>query len=155
MITRLATAAFLVWLAFLSGGKAPNPNPVPDVKPMPRLIEEVRPVSEILRNAEIYDRMIFASVFEQCADAAEDKLTEVRVTFENTLGLQVFTQQALRVAWARIADASGKYPGLNDAVEQLFTDLLGTEIEPITPETLKNYADLCRALAYAGMPGDE
>lgn len=119
------------------------------------MIEEVQPVAAILRNAEIMDRLIFASVLEQCADAAEDKLPDVKVTFDNTLGLQVFTEQALRVAWARIADATGKYPGLNDTVEGLMADTLGTEIKPITPEILRDYADLCRALAYAGMPGDQ
>ena len=155
MFVRFIAAAFLIWFVFLNGEKQPAPAPIPDVKPRPAMIEEVQPVAEILRNAEIFDRMIFASVFEQCADAAEDKLEEVTVTFENTLGMKVFTETALRVAWARIADASGKYPRLNETVEQLFTDLLGNEIEPITPEILEDYADLCRALAYAGMPGDE
>ena len=121
MFVRFIAAAFIIWFVFFNGEKQPAPAPIPDVKPRPAMIEEVRPVVEILRNAEIFDRMIFASVF----------------------------------AWARIADASGKYPRLNATVEQLFTDLLGNDIEPITPEILEDYADLCRALAYAGMPGDE
>lgn len=153
MLVRIFAAAFLVWFVFLNGENKPAPSP--DTRPAPRMLEEVQPVAAILRNAEILDRLIFASVLEQCADAAEDKLSDVTVTFENTLGLQVFTEQALRVAWARIADATGKYPGLNDTVEGLMADTLGTEIKPITPEILRDYADLCRALAYAGMPGDQ
>lgn len=153
MLARIISAAFLVWFVFLNGENKPAPQP--DPTPVPRMLEEVRPVAEIMRNAGIMDRLIFASVLEQCADAAEDKLADVKVTFDNTLGLQVFTEQALRVAWARIADASGKYPGLNDTVEGLMADTLGTEIKPITPEILRDYADLCRALAYAGMPGDQ
>lgn len=154
-MTRTIAAAALLWFVFY-GIPQPSPSPdKPDNKPRPAMYTEVEPVAEILRNADIFDRMIFASVFEQCADAARDELEDVEVTFDNTLGMKVFTESALRVAWSRMADASGKYPRLNSTVESLFDEVLGTEIRPVTQEILDDYADICDALSWAGMPGDE
>lgn len=152
---RVVAALALLWFVFFFQQGKTVPTPDEPGNPKPAMYREVEHVAKILSNADIFDRMIFASVFEQCADAAEDNLEDVEVTFENTLGMKVFTESALRVAWGRMADASGKYPRLNDAVESLFDEVIGTEIRPVTDEILEDYADLCRALAWAGMPGDE
>lgn len=152
---RIASALVLLWFVFFFQQEKTVPTPDETDNTKPAMHREVEPVARILRNADIFDRMIFASVFEQCADAAEDKLEDVEVTFENTLGMKVFTESALRVAWSRMADATGKYPRLNDTVEGLFDEVIGTKNRPISDEILDDYADLCRALAWAGMPGDE
>lgn len=154
MIGRVVAAAAILWFVFFQADKAPTPD-APDNKQRPAMYREVEPVADILRKADVFDRMIFASVWEKCADAVEDNLEDVTITFENTLALKLFTESALRVAWGRIADASGKYPRLNETVEQLFNDLLGNEIRPVNDDILDDYADLCRALAWAGMPGEE
>ena len=117
--------------------------------------DQVEGVAAILADASIFDRMIFASVWEQCASAADGTLEDVEVTFESTMGLRIFMQSALRVAWGRIAGASNKYKGLNEEVEELFKEVLGNEVRPVTEEILDDYIDLCLALAWAGMPGDE
>lgn len=152
-MARIVVAAALLWFVFFQADKGTVPV-APDVKPRPAMYDDVMPVVKILDKADIMDRMIFASVWENCADAVEDNLEDVTITFENTLALKLFTESALRVAWGRIADASGKYPGLNNEVESLFSELLGNEIRPVTDEILEDYADLCHALAWAGMPGE-
>jgi hypothetical protein len=154
MTFRLVAAAALIWFVFFNDEKLPSPVK-PDPQPRPAMHDQVEGVAAILADASIFDRMIFASVWEQCAAAAEGTLDDVEVTFDNTMGLRIFTQSALRVAWRRIAGASDKYKGLNEEVEELFTDVLGNEVRPVTEDMLDDYVDLCLALAWAGMPGDE
>lgn len=147
---RIVVAAALIWYVF-QPQKTEVPT-VPDDAPAVSWQEKVAPVARILRNADTFDRMVFASVWENAADAVEGSLEEVEVTFENTLGLKVFTESALRVAWGQIADASGKYDGLNAAVERVFDEAFTTDVKPITDKERDDYIDLCRALAWAGMP---
>lgn len=149
---RVVAAVALIWFVFFyQKGEVPVVVPA-DNKPSAAMQEKVAGVARIMSGASMYDRMAFAACWENAADAVEGSLKDVEVTFENSLGIQAFTQSVLRVAWQQIADASGKYDGLNEEVERLFASTFGMDVKPITEQDRDKYVELCRAIAWAGMP---
>lgn len=158
MSVRNLAAFGLLYIVF-AGVPAGIPMPSPDVptRPVPSaaMREEVEPVAAILRNADIIDRAIFAEVWEQAAEIVLGEDDDIQVSFDNTLGLRTWTAAIANASWKRVAKATGKYPGLSDAIEGAFSDVIGNEIAPVTDEMIEKYAELCRALAWAGMPTDQ
>lgn len=159
MNLRTIAAIGLIYVAFAGlpqGGSSPQPVPTPNRPvPSPAMQTEVEPVAKILRDADYYDRAVFASIWEQAARIVDGEDDEIEVTFDSTLGMRLWTVGIIDAAWRRIAGAKGKYPGLGDAVEDAFGNLLGNDVRPVDGELLEDYSDLCRALAWAGMPADE
>jgi hypothetical protein len=49
---------------------------------------------------------------------------------------------------------SGKYAGLQEAVEQAFTDTIGNEVRPWTDDLADDVVELFDALAWAGAKGE-
>lgn len=159
MNLRTLAAIGLLYFAFAGlpqGGRLPQPDTTPD-RPVPskEMQSEVEPVARALKGADYYDRAVFASIWEQAARIVDGEDNEVEVSFDSTLGMRLWTIGIIDAAWRRIAGAQGKYPGLGDAVEEVFSDLIGNDVRPVDDELLEEYADLCRALAWAGMPSDE
>lgn len=111
----------------------------------------VRPVAEIMRKADDFDRAVFAATFEEAAKLVAGEVPDTEVIFENTLGLRIFTVSVIDIAWRRLAGARGKYAGLNQAVETAFESVLSRDVKPVTDETKAAYIELCRALAWAGV----
>jgi hypothetical protein len=63
----------------------------------------------------------------------------------------LFTQVALEVAWRRIGDqATGSVDGLRTAVETAMRSVLGLDAVPVTAEMRGRYAEVARAIAWAG-----
>ena len=159
MNLRTIAALGLLYVAFVGlpqGGGSPQPVPTPDrPAPSPAMQSEVEPVAKALKGADYYDRAVFASIWEQAAKIVDGEDEEIEVTFDSTLGMRLWTVGVIDAAWRRIAGASGKYPGLGDAVEEVFANLLGNDVRPVDDDLLREYSDLCRALAWAGMPTDE
>ena len=58
------------------------------------------------------------------------------------------------MAWSRLANASGKYPGLDAAVEKAFTDTIGNEVKPWDDNVQEDAVELFEALAWAGAKGE-
>lgn len=153
MSPRIIVAAALLYVAF-AGMPAITPSPVklPVIAtPSQEMASIVDPVAKIMRNADAFDRAVFASTFEQAAILVAGEMPDSEVKFENTLGLRLFTVTVIDIAWRRLAKANGKYAGLNDAVEQVFETVLTRDVKPVTPEIKSRYIELCRALAWAGV----
>jgi hypothetical protein len=159
MNLRTIAAIGLIYVAFAGlpqGGGSPQPDTTPDRPvPSPAMQSQVEPVAKALKGAAYYDRAIFASVWEQAAKIVDGEDDDIEVTFDSTLGMRLWTVGIIDAAWRRIAGASGKYPGLGDAVEEVFADLLGNDVRAVDETLLREYSELCRALAWAGMPNDE
>jgi len=59
---------------------------------------------------------------------------------------------ALDLGWRRLgANQPGKYAGLREATEAAFAQVLGPNEVPVTKELRARYAELCRAIAWAGV----
>jgi hypothetical protein len=97
------------------------------------------------------ERMIWASVWEKAAvvvSAPEGK----EAVFTDTRSLRGFTVLSLDIAWRRMAGRQpGDFPGLREGVEQALGGVVGLEVKPVTPELRKAYAEVCRAIAWAGI----
>lgn len=130
----------------------PEPVPVSIEPPAPHLQERVKAVAACLANASIVDRMVWAETWTKAGLVVSGDATISPPAFTDTRSLREFQKLAVSIAWRRIAgNAPGKYEGLAEATEQTFATVLGLEVRPVTPEMRREYADLCRALAWAGM----
>lgn len=154
-LTRLAAAALLIGAAW---GKVPLPTlPVaaPSVTvetPSDEMQRVVTPIAEALRFASAADRMLWASVWSKAAVVAAGDAVSTEVVFTDTKSLRGFTVLALEIAWRRIGGSqSGKYAGLREATEAAFAQVLGKSEVPVTKDLRERYAELCRAIAWAGV----
>jgi hypothetical protein len=74
------------------------------------------------------------------------------VVFTDTRSLRGFTVLSLDIAWRRLAgNQPAKYAGLREAVEKAMAGVVGIEVVPVTTDLRKQYADACRAIAWAGI----
>lgn len=151
---RFIVAAALLYVA-ANGVDLPSLKPlavtVVPAAPSAAMKDIVGPVAAIMRNADDFDRAVFAATFEEAANLVAGESSDTEITFENTLGMRIFTVSVIDIAWRRLANARGKYSGLNNAVEQAFESVLSRDVKPATEEIKAKYVELCRALAWAGV----
>ena len=156
-IGRVAAAALIVAAAW---GKIPVPSlpaAVPTVTveaPSVRLQELVAPVAKALAPLPASDRILWASVWKKAATVVEGDTSVEAVTFTDTKSLRLFTVLALDLAWRRIGGhAPGSVQGLRDAVESAIGSVVGTDAVAVTPQIRASYAEVARAIAWAGIHG--
>lgn len=112
----------------------------------------VRPVAEAMRAVPAGDRMLWAQVWSKAAIVVAGDAVSTDVVFTDTKSLRAFTILALEIGWRRIGgNAPGEYAGLRQAVEAAFAAVLGTSEVAVTKDLRERYAELCRAIAWAGV----
>lgn len=155
-VTRVAAAGLIVGAAW---GKVPMPTlsvptvrPVEVVTPSDAMQRVVTPVTAAMRSVPMSDRMLWAELWNKSAVVALGDGVSTEVVFTDTRSLRLFTVLALEIGWRRIGgNAPGIYPGLREAVEGAFAQVLGTGEVPVTKDLRTKYAELCRAIAWAGV----
>lgn len=157
LLTRV-TAAGLILAA--GWGRLPLPEfpaTVPTVTvetPSAAMQELVGPIGRALGRLPAADRVLWASVWGKAAVVVETPGSGETQIFTDTPALRLFTVVALDVAWRRIGGHSpGSISGLKQAVETAMGSALGTEGVPVTAEVRARYAELARAIAWAGQNG--
>lgn len=152
MNLRIIAALGLLYVAFNGMPELPSPKPSrPNLdEPSADLQKAVSDVARICEKMDTFDRMVWMATWEDAAQIVAGEDDDVQVTFENTLGLRLFASSVFDVAWRRLAGASGKYAGLDAAVEKAFEMAVGNEIEPWSDELQDAVADLFDAMAWAG-----
>lgn len=153
-ITRLAAAGLIVAAAW---GKVPLPTlpqTVPAVvvpEPTADLQVLVEPVAKALGTLPAADRAVWAAVWSKSALVVEAEGGTSVAAFTDTPALRSLTVVALDIAWRRIqGHAPGSIAGLREAVETAMRSVLGLDSTPATPDVRRRYADVCRAIAWAG-----
>ena len=152
---RVAAALLIVAAAW---GKLPLPEfgvvNVPAVvvpQPTPELQRLVAPVAEALAGLPAEKRQLWAATWSKAALVVEAEGTTTVAVFTDTPSLRLFTQIALDVAWRRLGEqAPGSVDGLRTAVEAAMRSVLGLDSVPVTGEMRGRYAELARAIAWAG-----
>jgi len=155
-VTRVAAAGLIVGAAW---GKVPMPSlsvpavrPVEVVTPSDAMQRVVTPVSAAMRTVPMSDRMLWAELWNKAAIVALGDGVSTEVVFTDTRSLRLFTVLSMEIGWRRIGGNSpGVYPGLREAVEGAFAQVLGTGEVPVTKDLRARYAELCRAIAWAGV----
>lgn len=155
-LTRTAAAGLIVAAAW---GKVPMPSlsvpavrPVEVVTPSDAMQRVVTPVAASMKSVSMSDRMLWAELWNKAAIVALGDGVSTEVVFTDTRSLRLFTVLAVEIGWRRIGGNSpGVYPGLREAVEAAFAQVLGTGEVPVTKDLRARYAELCRAIAWAGV----
>lgn len=157
LIARLAAAVLLIAAAW---GKVPMPTlAVPSVAPAvvvdtpsDEMQRVVTPIADVMRNASAVDRALWAQLWSKAAIVVAGDAVSTEVVFTDTRSLRAFTVLALDLGWRRLgANQPGKYAGLREATEAAFAQVLGPNEVPVTKELRARYAELCKAIAWAGV----
>ena len=155
-IARTAAAGLIVAAAW---GKVPLPTlpaaPVQRVTvetPSDAMQQVVSPIAEALKSAPMGDRMLWAEVWSKSAVVVAGDAVSTEVVFTDTKSLRAYTVLALEIGWRRIGgNKPGQYAGLREATEAAFAQVLGKAEVPVTKDLRERYAELCRAIAWAGV----
>lgn len=156
-IARVAAAGLIVAAAW---GKLPMPEFAPVVpafsidvpEPSPELRTAVEPVRTALAGLSPADRALWAATWAKAAVVVEADGTSSVEAFRDTAALRLFTQVALDIAWRRLGKHQpGSVDGLREAVEGAMRSVLGLDAVPVTPQMRGSYANVARAIAWAGL----
>lgn len=152
---RVAAAGLLVAAAW---GKVPLPTftaPAATVTvetPSEAMQTTVQPIAAAMRAMPMGDRVLWAQLWNKAALVAAGDVVSTEVVFTDTKSLRAFTVLALEIGWRRIGGHKpGEHKGLREAVEAAFAQVLGTAEVPVTKDLRERYAELCRAIAWAGL----
>ena len=150
---RLIAAAALLAVAFgglpsFPGQPKPDATPV-DVTPSPGMMTAVADVKTQLSKYPRKERALWTELWTEVAKVATDPITAP--TIHDTPTLRAYQVEMLRIGWLVLGDhAPGANPALDVAVSAAFGATLTGEERPVTPEVLAQYAELAKALAWAG-----
>lgn len=152
---RIAAAGLIVAAAW---GKVPVPKwpasasvtvNVPD--PTKALRDSVGPVTTALGKLSPSDRALWAATWAKAALVVEAEGATSVAVFTDTPSLRTFTTTTLDIAWRRIGGHTpGSVAGLRGAVEASMRYALGLDAVPVTPDVRARYAEVARAIAWAG-----
>ena len=157
LIARVAAAGLILAAGW---GKLPLPKmpagaaTITVETPSNAMQQVVTPIADALKSAPMGDRMLWAQVWSKAAVVAAGDAVTTEVVFTDTKSLRAFTVIALDIGWRRLGgNQSGKYAGLREATEGAFAQVLGKAEVPVTKDLRDRYAELCRAIAWAGVNG--
>jgi hypothetical protein len=157
LFARVAAAALILAAAW---GKVPMPTiQVPSVvpavsvdTPSDEMLRVVTPIADVMKSASAVDRALWAQLWSKAAVVVAGDAVSTEVVFTDTRSLRAFTVLALDIGWRRLgANQAGKYAGLREATEAAFAQVLGPNEVPVTKELRARYAELCKAIAWAGV----
>ena len=158
LLARIFAAGFLIAAAW---GKVQMPSlalpaAVQTVKvetPSVEMQATVKPVADAFASAPMSDRMLWAQLWSKAAVVVGGDAIVGEVVFTDTRSLRAFVVLALDIGWRRIGgNQPGKYAGLREATEAAFANVIGKDVVTVTPELRKEFAELCRAIAWAALP---
>jgi hypothetical protein len=156
-IARVAAAGLILAAAW---GKVPMPEFYPVVpavsidvpEPSPELRAAVEPVRKALASLSAADRALWAATWAKAALVVEADGTSSVEAFRDTAALRLFTKVALDIAWRRLGKHQpGSVDGLRESVEASMRSVLGLDAVPVTPQVRGSYADVAKAIAWAGL----
>ena len=155
-LARIAAALLIVAALW---GKIPLPQ-VPGIVDVPTVVVPepsaelqrlVAPVAQALAGLPADKRQLWAATWSKAAVVVEAEGTTSVPVFTDTPALRLFTTVAIDVAWRRLGDMPpGSVAGLKEAVEAAMRSALGLDAVPVTSEMRGRYADVAKAIAWAG-----
>ena len=154
---RIAAAVLIIAAAW---GKVPLPSlalpaAVRTVKvetPSDAMQTTVKPVAAAMVGMNAVDRAIWADTWSKAALVVAGDVAAKEVAFTDTRSLRLFTALALDIAWRRIGKHSpGENEELRKAVEAVYGSVMGDEELPVTRDLRERYAEMAKAIAWAGI----
>ena len=121
--------------------------PTPSAE-MQRLVE---PVATALAGLPADKRALWAATWSKAALVVEAEGATTVAVFTDTPALRLMTTVALDVAWRRLGDVPpGSVAGLREGVETAMRSALGLDSVPVTSHVRASYAEVAKAIAWAG-----
>ena len=155
-LARIAAALLIVAAMW---GKIPLPQ-LPGIVEVPAVVVPepsadlqalVQPIRAALAGVPADKRQLWAATWSKAAVVVEAEGTTSVAVFTDTPALRAFTSIALDVAWRRLGNqAPGSVAGLKEAVEAAMRSAMGLDAVPVTGEMRGRYADVAKAIAWAG-----
>ena len=152
-VARLIAACVLLAIAFCGVPSLPTMQPETTIEtPDDAMQSATKDVHRIMRAASVIDRCLWAQVWSKVAATAGGDATDTEIVFTDTRALRAFNIIAMNIAWKRLAgNQAGKYAGLGEACEKAFNDVLGKDVQAVTPEVRAKFVALANALAWCGI----
>jgi len=127
---------------------------VPVEEPTAVVKDTVEPIARAMKHVSHGDRLVWAATWNKAADVARGDASGTEPVLTTTNSVRLFTVLALDIAWRRISKhVPGSNEPLRKAVQSAMDQTLGTEAVEMTPELRAKYAELCNAIAWAGIHG--
>ena len=152
-ICRVAAAVLLIGAAW---GKIPLPRLTAGAAvinvptPSAELQSAVEPVAKALAGLPAADRNLWASLWTKAGVVVAGDAVQSEVILRDSRALRSFTTLAVDIGWRRIGGHEpGSVPGLRQAVEAAYGQVVGTDDVPVTAELRARYAALASAIAWA------
>lgn len=148
---KLAAAAALLAVALgvvpLSPPSKPDSTPTP-VAPSAELQAAVASVRPLLAKYPSAKRKLWVELWTDAAKVATDPKTAAAIP--DTPTLRAYQIEMLTIGWVILGEqAPGANPELDAAVNAAFRTVLTDDERAVDATTLAQYADTCRALAWA------
>jgi len=120
--------------------------------PTAEMQQLVAPVATALKKLPAGSRLIWAQTWSKAAVVVSGDAVTTEVVFTDTRSLRLFVAIALDIAWRRIGgNIPGQHEDLRAATEAAYaTCVLGKDV-PVTADIRSRFADLAKALAWAGV----
>lgn len=151
MWTKLALAGALLAVALGLVPMPVSPAPVQPDAPAPSQAMQTA-VSEIKAVLSAYPaekRALWSQLWEDAARVVTDP--RVSKTIPDTPTLRAYQIEMLLIGWVVLGEnAIGGNPALDKAVNEAFRPTLSLDERVVDDALLREYADLCRAVAWAG-----
>jgi hypothetical protein len=121
-------------------------------EPSADLRTAVEPVRKALADLSPADRALWAATWAKAAIVVEADGTSSVEAFRDTAALRLFTTVALDIAWRRLGrHQPGSVDGLREGVEAAMRSVLGLDAVPVTSQMRASYANVAKAIAWAGL----
>ena len=124
-------------------------------EPSEKMKSAVKAVAKVAARMNSIDRLWFQSIYKNASVVMRaDGLCEepVMTTMSSARAVHV---AILEFIWRGLANNSGKFDGLSEAVEEAFLTVVGTEHRAMTPALRAELSSLYDAIAWAGLGKDE
>ena len=151
---RVVAAALLIAAAWQQLPSWPEAS-APTIKvetPSADMQTLVAPVAAALKKLPAGSRLIWAQTWSKAAVVVAGDAVTAEVVFTDTRSLRLFTAIALDIAWRRIGgNVPGAHEDLRAATEAAYATVLGRDVVPVTADLRARFAELAKALAWAGV----
>jgi hypothetical protein len=120
--------------------------------PTAEMQQLVAPVATALKKLPAGSRMIWAQTWTKAAVVVSGDAVTTEVVFTDTRSLRLFVAIAMDIAWRRIGgNIPGQHEDLRVATEAAYATVLGKDVVPVTVDVRSRFAELAKALAWAGV----
>ncbi len=154
---RTVAAVALIAVGLLGLPSLPDVQPSVSVsEPSEDMKTAVKSVVKVAAKMSPIDRLWLQNIYENFAKVVSADGIVEEPTITSTDSLRAVHVAVLKFIWRGMADNSpSKYEGLAEAIDDAMNSAISDDSRPLTPEMRTKAAELCKAIAWAGLGKDQ